>query len=535
MPSLDIIEIDDRLAYNAKLLASNLSEPQLRKRGMIDMLGVNCAISYQQKKKLRIDTKKSVYNIPKLFEEFKISDIYYSNYRIDVITLYKEKTVKIPKIHSEVDIIPDFYFIVQIGAKIKEAKMIGFIEGKSILGCSSDSKFFYPSLDLIFDLKKFLQITKRSNPSRSYLGKHADCLGLFLKFIDNDLSSVYKAQLIQHLMNCEACRSRFIDVMDFENIADNVRHYPHLVKKYEQKLEVEPIQINEQVNELEQNLNKAQISNMYVPEEDENTEIVQEENPKKQTKQEIIQKVVDKNVPVENKNKVIDTIFNEMRHIEIPQFKTIIKSKHRHKILALLIMFVFFIGFALISVKGVSNLKAENSKIADMEETDLLDDEDEIDDISDLGTLYNEDNPTHQARLITRQKDIEEFNIQQPVETKPVYSPNVEKIAWEVDESLVKKPNYTKFLQLAGKNIKLNLQNELLLINDVPINKQVMVNIKIASNGDVQGVKIAQKSGSPSIDSLIKRVVKDTLKYMKPPAHGIIAKPVEVSLTLELR
>ena len=534
MPGMDIIEIDDRLAYNAKLLASNMSEPRIRKRGMIDMLGISCAISYLQTKKLRIDTKKSVYNIPKLFEEFKITDIYYSNYRIDVITLYKEKTVKIPKIHSEADIIPDFYFIVQIGAKIKEAKMIGFIEGKSILGCSSDSKFYYPTLDLIFDLKKFLQITKRSNPSRSFLGKHADCLGLFLKFIDNDLSSAYKSQLIQHLMNCESCRSRFIDVMDFENLADNVRRYPHLLKKHERKIEAAPIQINEQVNELEQNLNKTKMIDLYNAQEEEISSEI-ENTPQEEVKPDkILPKTDKRNTHVEYKNKVIDTIFNEIRHIEMPQIKTIIKSKYRHTIIALIVLFSILIGFSLISVKGIQNINNENSKIEDLDET-FDEDSDEIEDISDLQTLYNQDNPSHQARLITRQKDIEEFNIQQPVQSKPAYSPGVEKIAWEVDESLTKKPNYTKFLQLAGKNIKLNLQNDLLLVNDVPINKIVVVNIKIAPNGDVQSVKMIQKSGSPAIDVSVKRVVKDTLKYMKPPAHGIIAKSVEVSLTIELR
>ena len=155
MQDTDIIEINDEHAHNAKLLASNFSDSQIRKRGMIDMLGINCAINYLHAKKFRIDTKRSVYKIPLLFEEFKITDIYYGNYRIDVITLFKEKTVKIPKIQVDMDILPHFYFVVQIGSKIKEAKMVGFIEGKKVLSCSHDSKFYYPTLDMIFDIKKF--------------------------------------------------------------------------------------------------------------------------------------------------------------------------------------------------------------------------------------------------------------------------------------------------------------------------------------------------------------------------------------------
>ena len=156
MQNVDIIEIGDEQAHNAKLLASKMSTPQIRKRGMIDMLGIACAINYLYAKRIRVDNKRSVYKIPLLYEEFKISDIYFGNYRIDVITLFKEKTIKIPKIHVDMDILPHFYFIVQIGGKIREAKMIGFIEGKKIQKCSCDSKFYYPTLDMLLDLEKFI-------------------------------------------------------------------------------------------------------------------------------------------------------------------------------------------------------------------------------------------------------------------------------------------------------------------------------------------------------------------------------------------
>ena len=72
MLDVDIIEINDEQAHDAKLVASSFSDAQKRKRGMLDMLGISCAINYLHSKKFRIDTKKSVYKIPLLFEEFKI-------------------------------------------------------------------------------------------------------------------------------------------------------------------------------------------------------------------------------------------------------------------------------------------------------------------------------------------------------------------------------------------------------------------------------------------------------------------------------
>ena len=92
----------------------------------------------------------------------------------------------------------------------------------------------------------------------------------------------------------------------------------------------------------------------------------------------------------------------------------------------------------------------------------------------------------------------------------------------------------TKFLQLIGKNVKLNLQNELLLVNDAPTNKIVKVDINIASNGNVNSVKMAASSGSVPIDSSIRKIVSETLTYMKPPAHGIASKTADITLIIEL-
>ena len=93
-------------------------------------------------------------------EEFKISDLYYGNYRIDIVTLYKEKSVKIPKVHLDYDIMPNFYFVVQIGSKIKEAKMIGFINSKVIPSSPCDNKYIYPELDNLFRIDKFHMFDK---------------------------------------------------------------------------------------------------------------------------------------------------------------------------------------------------------------------------------------------------------------------------------------------------------------------------------------------------------------------------------------
>lgn len=522
MQNIDIIEINDEQAYNAKLLAATMSTPQIRKRGMIDMLGISCAINYLHTRRVRIDTRRSVYKIPLLFEEFKITDIYHGNYRIDVITLYKEKTIKIPKIHVDLEIMPHFYFVVQIGSKIKEAKMIGFIEAKNILKCSHDSKFYYPTLDLLFDLNRFALLTKQSVPTKTLIGKHVDCMGLFLKFIDNDLSSVYKKQLIQHLMNCDSCRSRFIDMMDFERLADNIRFYPDVVRKHETKTPVQNIAIdyaqNSNHTSFEEGINNVKITEVA----DNSGAFINIETDEKQTQEDEPKTVEMFDIPNDKQasKKVIDTIFNEIPKIELPQIKSITNTKTKRGILTAILCLIVLGSFALISTKGAPDIMDENEEIANFED-------------------FEEDYPlsTRQKAEITHpvgNMDISNFDISQAIAPKPVYSPQVTRISWDAPESLVKKGNYTKYLQIIGKNIKLNLQNDLLLVNDIPANKIAKVDINIASNGNVNAIKITSSSGSPSIDASIEKVVNEIITNMKPPSHGLISRPANVTLVVEL-
>lgn len=539
MADVDILEISDELAQGAKLLASALSEPSVRKRGMIDMLGISCAVNYLHSKKFRVDTRRSVYKIPLLFEEFKISDIYYGNYRIDVITLYKEKNIKIPKIHNDMDILPHFYFVVQIGTKIKEAKMIGFIDANNIASCSHDSKYYYPTLDMIFDYKKFSVLTRHSVASKTLLGKHIDCLGLFLKFIDGDLSSVYKRQMIQHLMNCDSCRARFIDMVEFEKLADNIKYYPELIRKHTIKTAVStaPIELQDtrQFSTIEEGLNTS----VRLAEPKTGVAVLDDENydgynnnhdnsnnfdkdiENKPKEIEVFDFSEKNNTQVTTKN-VIDAIFSGIPKVELAQIKTIANAKNRRIMLIAVVLFFVLGSFALISIKGTSDANIEDNNLEAFEEPF----EDDYDDGLSYGNGV--------AKLIPKERSIEDYTIVQPKISEPAYSPTINRIAWEAPESIAKKDSYKKYLQLAGKNIKLNLQNDLLLVNDVPLNKVVKLDIRVSANGDVESVKLSASSGSEQIDASAKKVVRETLNYMKPPSHGIISKPIDITLSAEL-
>ena len=85
-----------------------------------------------------------------------------------------------------------------------------------------------------------------------------------------------------------------------------------------------------------------------------------------------------------------------------------------------------------------------------------------------------------------------------------------------------------------GKNVKLNLQNDLLLSNDFAKNSVIKLSIRISSSGEIIDMKILQSSGSVPIDNIIKKSVSESLQYMKPPSHGLISRPLEVVLVISL-
>ena len=103
-----LLKISDDQNEYAKMVASKMSHPLSRKRGMIDLIGITSAVNWFLAGKIKVQVSKSLHKIPRLLEEFKITDIYYNNYRIDVITVFREKTIKVPRIHSELDILPHF-------------------------------------------------------------------------------------------------------------------------------------------------------------------------------------------------------------------------------------------------------------------------------------------------------------------------------------------------------------------------------------------------------------------------------------------
>ena len=74
-----------------------------------------------------------------------------------------------------------------------------------------------------------------------------------------------------------------------------------------------------------------------------------------------------------------------------------------------------------------------------------------------------------------------------------------------------------EYLQTAGKNIQMNLQNDLANSADIAFNNSVKVSFEIAPDNTMKGMQVLESSGSDKIDEIILRSIKNTLKYISVP------------------
>lgn len=115
--------------------------------------------------------------------------------------------------------------------------------------------------------------------------------------------------------------------------------------------------------------------------------------------------------------------------------------------------------------------------------------------------------------------------------SEPV-STTISKVAWEVPEELAYNDSFRKYLQIAGKSLKLNLQNNLLLANEMAYSNKVIVDLTISRDGSLQSSDISLSSGSKQIDKIVLQSVKETLKYLKMPSNELSGQSAVATLII---
>lgn len=105
-------------------------------------------------------------------------------------------------------------------------------------------------------------------------------------------------------------------------------------------------------------------------------------------------------------------------------------------------------------------------------------------------------------------------------------------VSWEVSTS-INKENQKKFLQQMGKNIRLNLQNDLLLSSEAIINSKVQFEIIYYKDGTIESIETLKSSGSAAVDDVIRKSVEETLKYARPPKDSFVGRRNSLILNIQ--
>ena len=120
--------------------------------------------------------------------------------------------------------------------------------------------------------------------------------------------------------------------------------------------------------------------------------------------------------------------------------------------------------------------------------------------------------------------------------TKPINPPgtymSVKKLSWEVPDYLSFSNNINKYLQTAGKSIKLSLSSDLLLTNEYAYSNQVKVSMKLSNDGTLKDIQLVKSSGSDQINKIVLQTVKDTLNVIKPATGEVPTPEFKLGLTI---
>lgn len=101
---------------------------------------------------------------------------------------------------------------------------------------------------------------------------------------------------------------------------------------------------------------------------------------------------------------------------------------------------------------------------------------------------------------------------------------SVKSLTWEVPDYLSYSDKVKRYLQTAGKSIRLSLSSDLLLATEYAYSNQVKVELKLKNDGTVENIQITKSSGSNQINDIVLRTVNQTMKVVKP-APGEIPTP----------
>ena len=457
-------EVTDKQNSNALVLSSKLLEPRQRKRAYADFLGVMYAVDYLQNSGYRVNIQRSIFKSAKLYSDFEICDIYSNSHRLYVVTAYGTEIVKIPYMHKKYDILPEAYIVVELQIGMKEANVKGIIKPVDFENAEINNDYFKFNTNELRNIEELYEIIKNYSGIKPSIGKHLECMDMFVPYTEDKLTDNEKKKFIEHILTCETCKKRLMDTLEFDSASKNIVKRNNILS-------------NEDFSKEETFIRKLQNSNR-------------------------------EEIKIQG---AIDTIYNENSFNELKNSTFRYGAEIPPKTKKIILTGFFTVAILLVIISFAANLPkgGENQKAK---------------------TVQGEVIDTNETNLSQSQGG--DFDIYIPKIDKSKGYLTISKVSWEVSKN-INNEEQKKFLQQAGKSVRLNLQNDLLLSNTTTVNNKVKFDIRFYRDGSLENVELVQSSGNSALDKVIQQSLQNTLYYMRPPKGSFVGKKNSLTIVID--
>lgn len=545
------IQIDANDSNFAQKYSIKIEDEFLRKKLFYTLSITSSVKNFLNNKGFNFNIDDSLFQLPQVLENYEYVDIYSHNLPIQVAYIFdNDMTVAIPKIHFEASIEPKMYLVARLHSNLNSFDLIGTINTNFLNKVNENNKYIYvdaTSLNSInnleSDINKFLEDFEIIKNCEIF----SDIKTNFISFIDKNLTIAESVDLIRHLSKCPQCREKLLYYYKFELMARSYAYDDDNlisdIDKYINNPDYLP-DINDQIdnnNEEEQDENPEKEPDEYcynyeneidndIKEDFVKTEdnfesnfeqngfeqnVVDENKEDEQAIDEPVDDNFDEQIDSTNEvetahiddNSKLNLLYDENQTLQenIDDIE-ITNNKSSKKIIVLSVISALLFGS--LCYFGVNFYKNKN-----------------IQDKSNNSSHIVANIPPENAQVDSQDAKTHEVLVPRPLK--------LSQISWEAPEIVLKTPVYNKYLIDVGKNLKINLQNQFIEINETVYQTKFQLQILIDTNGTVADVKILQASGNENVDNLIVSTTKQTLNYIKPPVVDSIKDPQILILEFE--
>lgn len=545
------IQIDANDSDFAQKYSIKIEDEFLRKKLFYTLSITSSVKNFLNNKGFNFNIDDSLFQLPQVLENYEYVDIYSHNLPIQVAYIFdNDMTVAIPKIHFEASIEPKMYLVARLHSNLNSFDLIGTINTNFLNKVNENNKYIYvdaTSLNSInnleSDINKFLEDFEIIKNCEIF----SDIKTNFISFIDKNLTIAESVDLIRHLSKCPQCREKLLYYYKFELMARSYAYDDDNlisdIDKYINNPDYLP-DINDQIDnnneeELDENPEKEpdeycynyeneidnDIKEDFVKTEDNfesnfeqngfEQNIVDENKEDEQAIDEPVDDNFDEQIDSTNEvetahiddNSKLNLLYDENQTLQenIDDIE-ITNNKSSKKIIVVSVISALLFGS--LCYFGVNFYKNKN-----------------IQDKSNNSSHIVANIPPENAQVDSQDAKTHEVLVPRPLK--------LSQISWEAPEIVLKTPVYNKYLIDVGKNLKINLQNQFIEINETVYQTKFQLQILIDTNGTVADVKILQASGNENVDNLIVSTTKQTLNYIKPPVVDSIKDPQILILEFE--